>query len=138
NKFLVKLTIAFSILLISAVSGFAQKIRYNYMPGTNFSQYKTYKWVRAEKAQYPNQILDEQIKRAIDTQLSMKGLTKTENDDADLYVVYQMAINQEKEWNAYSTGGSYWGWGGWGGWGGMQSTTATSRTITNGTLDLDF
>jgi len=64
-------------------------------------------------------------------------LSKTE-DNPDLYVTYQAAVNQEKQWNAYSSGGSYWGWGGWGGWGGMQTTTATSSTINIGTLNVDM
>ena len=115
----------------------AQDIRFNYLQGTDFSKYKTYKWVRVPKAQYPNDILDEQIMRAIDTQLAAKGLTKTE-DNPDLYVTYQAAVNQEKQWNSFSSGGDYWGWGGWGGWGGMSTTTTTSKTINIGTLNVDL
>jgi hypothetical protein len=124
-------------LLIWSVAALAQDIRYNYSRGTDFAKYKTYKWVRVPNAQYPNSIIDEQIKQAIDTQLGMKGLTKTD-DNPDLYVTYQIAINQEKEWNAYSTGGGPWGWGGWRGWGGMSTTTVTSSTINVGTLDCDI
>jgi uncharacterized protein DUF4136 len=47
-------------------------------------------------AQYPNQLLDEQIMQSIDKQLSSKGLTKTENNP-DLYVIYQVAVTQEKQ-----------------------------------------
>jgi hypothetical protein len=125
------------LLLVWSVAASAQEIRYNFLQGTDFSKYKTYKWVRVPKAQYPNSILDDQIMRAIDTQLATKGLSKTE-DNPDLYVVYQVAVNQEKQWNSYSTGGDYWGWGGWGGWGGMSTTTTTSSTINIGTLNLDL
>jgi len=93
--------------------------------------------VQVPNVQYPNSILDEQIKRAIDAQLSLKGLTKTE-DNPDLYVTYQASVNQEKQWNSYSTGGGGWGWGGWGGWGGMSTSTTTSSTIHIGTLDCDI
>ena len=124
-------------LLIWSAAASAQDIRYNFSRGTEFSKYKTYKWVRVPGVDYPNSIIDEQIKQAIDTQLALKGLTKSE-DNPDLYVTYQVAINQEKEWNSFSTGGDYWGWGGWGGWGGMQSTTTTSRTINIGTLNCDI
>ncbi len=120
----------------SAVTS-AQDIRFNYLQGTDFSKYKTYKWVRVPKAQYPNNILDDQIMRAIDAQLATKGLSKTE-DNPDLYVTYQTAINQEKQWNSFSSGGDYWGWGGWGGWGGMSTTTTTSSTINIGTLSCDI
>lgn len=125
------------LLMLCFVSAGAQEIRYNYLRGTDFSKYRTYKWVRIPNVQYPNQILDGQIMQAIESQLSLKGLTKTE-DNPDLYVTYQAAVNQEKQWNSYSTGGDYWGWGGWGGWGGMQSTTTTSSTINIGTLNLDL
>jgi hypothetical protein len=132
------------MLLAGFVLGFcstlaaAQDVKYNFMPGTDFAKYRTYKWVRVQNVQYPNQILDTQIMQAIDTQLAMKGLTKTEGDNPDLVVCYQVAVNQEKEWHAYSTGDT-WGWGRWGGgWGGMQTTTTTSSTINIGTLDLDI
>ena len=134
---IVRLSVLAAVLLSFSIAGSAQKVRFNYLPGTDFSKFKTYKWVRVEKAQYPNQLIDEQIMRSIDSQLAQKGLTKTDGDP-DLVVVYQAAVNQEREWNAYSTGGSYWGWGGWGGWGGMQTTTATSSTINIGTLNLDM
>jgi hypothetical protein len=130
----------FVVMLLSAYAA-AQDVRYNYLPGTDFSRYQTYKWVQAPGVQYPNQLVDAQIKQSIDAQLSLKGLRRVEGDDADLYVVYQAAVNQEKQWNAYSTGGGYWGYGGWGGWGGMggmESTTVTSSTINVGTLNLDF
>jgi hypothetical protein len=100
------------------------------MPGTNFTNYHTYKWVTVEGATYPNQILDAQIKSSIDSQLAAKGLTKTDTDKADLYVAYQASIDQEKQWNAYGMGGGLrWG-------GGMA--TAQSTTISVGTLVLDM
>jgi Domain of unknown function (DUF4136) len=126
------------VLLLCGAHAAAQDIHYNYQQGTDFSKYKTYKWVRVPGAQYPNQILDEQIRQAIDAQMSLKGLSRTEGDDPDLFVIYQAAVNQEKEWNAYSSGGTMWGYGGWGGWGGMQTTTVTSSTINVGTLNLDI
>src|SRR5215813_5180010 len=125
------------LLLAWCVAASAQDIKYNFLQGTDFSKYKTYKWVKIPNAQYPNSILDDQIMRAIDTQLAAKGLSRTE-DNPDLYVAYQVAVNQEKQWNSYSTGGSMWGWGGWGGWGGMGTTTTTSQTINIGTLNLDM
>jgi len=132
-----RLTLIAGLLLVWCVAGSAQEIKYNFLQGTDFSKYKTYKWVKIPNAQYPNQILDDQIQRAIDAQLSLKGLSKTE-DNPDVYVVYQAAVNQEKQWNSYSTGGDSWGWGGWGGWGGMSTTRTTSSTINIGTLNVDL
>ena len=132
-----RLALVAGLLFVWSMSASAQDIRYNFLQGTDFSKYKTYKWVKIPNAQYPNSILDEQIMKAIDAQLALKGLSKTE-DNPDLYITYQVAVNQEKQWNAYSTGGSTWGWGGWGGWGGMQTTTTTSSTINVGTLSCDI
>jgi hypothetical protein len=107
----------------------AQDVSTNSMPGTDFSKYHTYKWVTIEGASYPNQILDAQIKGSVDSQLAAKGLTKTDGEQADLLIGYQVSISQQKQWNAYGTGGMRWG-------GGMGS--ATSSTINIGTLVLDM
>ena len=72
------IVMAVLVLLVAVVPAGAQNIRYNALPGTDFTKYKTYKWVRVPKAEYPNQILDTQIMQAIDAQLALKGLTKTE------------------------------------------------------------
>jgi Domain of unknown function (DUF4136) len=121
---------ALGIGLVVLMCGFlsAQQIMTNYMPGTDFSKFKTYKWVTIEGSEQPNQILDQQIKQAIETQLASKGLMKSGNEQADLYVAYQVAITQQQEWNAYSTGGP---------WRGGMATVTTS-TIQVGTLDVDF
>lgn len=136
-----QLTMIAGLLLAWSVAASAQDIKYNFLQGTDFSKYKTYKWVKLPNHEYPNSILDSQIMQAIDSQLATKGLTKTE-DNPDLYVIYQVAVNQEKQWNSYSTGGDMWGYGRWGGWGGygggMSTTTTTSSTINIGTLNLDM
>ena len=137
------IVMAAAILCLWSASASAQDVKYNFMAGTDFSKYKTYKWVRVPKAQYPNQILDEQIMQSIDAQLALKGLSKTESDNPDLYVAYQAAVQQEQQWNSYSTDmGGGWGYGRWGGWGGygggMSTTTTTSSTINIGTINLDI
>ena len=134
------LTVAAALLLSTATAG-AQDVGFNAMPGTDFTKFKTYKWVKIEGAQAADQIMDAQIKTAIDNQLATKGLTKTEDDNADLYIGYQVSVDKEKQWNAYSTGmGGGWGWGpgyhGYGAAGGMAS--ATSSTLFVGTLGLDM
>lgn len=118
------------LALLACSAGMAQDVTTNAMPGVSFSKFHTYKWVTVEGASYPNQIVDTQIKDSIDAQLAAKGLTKTADDKADLYVAYQVSVNQEKQWNAYGMGGGLrWG-------GGMA--TAQSSTISIGTLVLDM
>src|SRR5215469_4154617 len=126
--------IRFHVLLalccLMSPAAFAQDVTYNFMPGTDFSKYHTYKWVPIEGGAHPNQIVDAEIKQSVDAQLTTKGLTKTDNDKADLYVGYQTAVDQQKQWNGYGTGG------GWRMGGGMA--TATSSTIDVGTLVVDL
>jgi hypothetical protein len=124
-------SIGIGIAAFLLTAGFlaAQDVHYNFMPGTDFSKYHTYKWVSVEGGAHPNQIVDAEIKQAVDSQLASKGLTKTDNDQADLYVGYQTAVDQEKQWNAYGMGGGVR-------WGGMG--TATQSTIKVGTLALDM
>ena len=125
----VQLGLAMGLILLVCGSTLAQDVSTDSMPGTDFSKYHTYKWVPIQGASYPNQILDAQIKGSIDSQLAAKGLKKTDGEQADLFIGYQVSIDQQKQWNAYSTGGLRWG-------GGMGS--ATSSTINIGTLVLDI
>lgn len=107
----------------------AQDVKTNSMPGVDFSKFHTYKWVEIPGGAHPNQIVDQEIKQSVDSQLTAKGLTKV-SDKADLYVGYQVAVDQEKQWNAYGMGG------GWRMGGGMG--TATQSTINVGSLVLDM
>jgi hypothetical protein len=124
-----RVMILMAVCCLALTAAFAQDVTYNFMPGTDFSKYHTYKWVVIEGGVHPNQIVDAEIKQAIDTQLASKGLTKVATDKADLYVGYQVAVDQERQWNGYGMGGGLR-------WGGMA--TATSSTINVGTLVVDM
>ena len=132
-----RMTIAAVIAAIAALAAgagasLAQDVNVNYVPGTDFSGYKSYKWVEIQGAEKPDQILDTQIKQAIDKALAAKGFTKAAGDAADLAIGYQVALTQQQQWNTYSTGG--YGARRYGG--GMG--TATSTTINIGTVALDM
>lgn len=124
-----RITLIMLVALTACSVAFAQDVRTNYMPGTDFSKYHNYKWITIEGGIHPNQIMDAEIKQAIDAQLSAKGLTKTDSDPADLYIGYQCAVDQEKQWNGFGMGGGLR-------WGGMAS--ATSSTINNGSVVVDL
>src|ERR1039458_4943701 len=118
-----------ALMLFVCGTALAQDVTTNSMPGTDFTKFHTYKWVTIQGATYPNQIVDAQIKQAVDSQLAAKGLTKTDSDKADLYVGYQASIDQQRQWNAYGMGGGLrWG-------GGMA--TAQSSTIHIGDRNSD-
>lgn len=122
--------IIFLTLFCASACAYGQDVHYNYDRGANFSRYKTYQWV-ALNGRVPDQLIDNDIKRAVDEQLTQKGLTRVEKG-ADLYVGYQAVINEEKgiNLNGFGTGGGPWG-GSWGGgWGGLSSGTVTGQTST--------
>ena len=125
-----KVGVGVVVALLAFGTALAQDVTTNFMPGTDFTKYHTYKWVTIQGATYPNQIVNAQIKEAVDSQLATKGLTKTDGDRADLYVGYQVSIDQQRQWNAYGMGGGLrWGSG---------MATAQSSTINIGTLVLDM
>ena len=53
-------------LAVGGSVALAQDVMVNYVPGKDFSGYKTYKWVEIQGAEKPDQIIDTQIKQAID------------------------------------------------------------------------
>jgi hypothetical protein len=126
GKYIARIGLAFCTLLFTAGTLLAQTVTYNSMPGTDFAKYKTYKWVTIPGAEQPNQILDQQIKQAIDSQMAAKGFVKTSAETADLDIAYQVSITHQQEWNAYGMGG---GWRMGGGMGTMTSTTLQVGTI---------
>src|SRR5262245_6213992 len=119
--------VAPAVLLLAGIAS-AQDVRYNYEKSADFTKFKTYKWVEM-KSSDKDAMVDSQIKSTIDAELATKGLTKSDRDDADLYVGYQVAINTEKQVNTFSSDFGYGGgWGYYGrGSGGMGATTRTAE-----------
>jgi Domain of unknown function (DUF4136) len=137
-----------------------QDVHYNYDRGANFQSYKTYQWVAPprspvgpSRADLPvglpdlpvgpppmsgsnvsdDQLLDQDIRRAIDAQLAEKGLTKVDKG-GDILVGYQAHVHEEKGINLWGSGtnglwgvGPYWG-------GGLSSVQGQTSSIPIGTL----
>jgi hypothetical protein len=83
-----------------------------------------------------------QVREAVEKELATKGLTKIDDDSANLFIGYQAGVSQEKEFTSFS---SDWGYGaGWygGGWygpgGGMSTTRGSTSTIYVGQLAVDM
>jgi hypothetical protein len=141
------LILAVALLLGSVTTTVAQDVRYNFSSGSDFTKYKTYRWVDLKGSDHVNELTEKQIKEAIDATLATKGLQKVDSDTADLYIDIQTAVSTEKQFTSYNTGWGYgpgWG-GGWYGYGygyrgGMTSTTTTGSTSTIyiGQLGLDM
>jgi len=131
------LTVAIALVLAPALL-IAQKVSYDYEKTANFASFKTY--AHKDGTKVGQQLIDDRIVAAIDAQLATKGLTKSDAAP-DLFVVYHVAFDKEKDISTYSSGygggyGAYgWGWGG--GWGGGTTTTQV-RDIVVGTLVIDM
>jgi hypothetical protein len=127
--------VALILALIACSVMYAQDVRTNYMPGTDFAKYHTYAWVSDVQGVpavggHPDQILDAQVKEAIDSQMVAKGFTKVEDGgNADLLLGYQLAIDKEKQINGFGDNmGGWGGLGGWGPWGGGFGTFSASTS----------
>jgi hypothetical protein len=135
HNLMTRLGIALILVLLACYLTNAQDVRTNYMPGTDWSKYRTYAWVDEVQGVpnvggRPDQILDMQVKQAIDSQMAAKGFTKlADGGKPDLLVGYQLLIDREKQINGF---GDTWGggWGGWGPWGGGFGTFSAD-TSTN-------
>ena len=135
----IAILICFGLMLGMLVN--AQDVRTNYMPGTDFSKYHTYAWVDEVRGVprvggQPDQILDAQVKQAVDSQMAATGLTKVvDNGKADLLLGFQLAIDREKQINGFADG--WGGWGGFGPWGGgLNSFSTATSTVSIGTFVL--
>ena len=128
------------ILFLAISCAFGQDVRYNFDKDANFSKFKTYKWVILKDAPTANDLVTKQLKDAVDAELATKGLTKIDDDTANLFIGYQAGVGQEKQFTSFSSDWGYgggWYRGGWYGPGGGMTTGSTS-TIYVGQLVLDM
>ena len=100
-----------SLLLAAACAG--QQVTTDYSPSIDFSQYKTYALVTPPANSGSQQLLDQRVRGAVETQLADKGLTQADRGNADLYVGYGMVDKTHTRIYDYNDG---WGWGGRWGW----------------------
>jgi hypothetical protein len=128
-----------ALMLVAAVAS-AQDVSYNFDQQADFTKYKTYKWVQVKDAEQVDPLTAKQITTAIENQLALKGLTKTEGATADLFIAYQVAISSEKQINTMDTGmyGAGWGPRYYGGYYGGGMSTTTTSTIYVGSVALDM
>jgi len=114
-----------------SATAIAQDVHFDYDRSANFSTYKTYHWVDYVSVQVGDQLLDQDIKRAVDAQLAGKGLRRVDSG-GDLIVGYQATISQEKQFDSIGLGGPR-GLGPWSDWG---NSRVTSSTIDIGKLTI--
>lgn len=123
---------ALAVVFALMVSGmaFGQKTTYNYDRATDFSKFKTYKWIPIEGAQHPNQITAGNITSIIDGLLAAKGFVKKDADPVDLLVGYGTTTQDQQVITGYGGGMGFRFGGGMG--------MAETSTIQNGTVLVDI
>src|SRR5262249_3833004 len=90
------------MLLFIASAMQAQEVRYNYDRNADFKAYKTYRWIEKSASQV-DPLLAQDIQRAVEGQLTQKGMQK-QDGSPDLLLDYQTAFQQEKRLEGWRTG----------------------------------
>jgi hypothetical protein len=132
--------ISMALFLLAASPAVAQEVRYIFDNNAGFANFRTYKWVAINDAAKVDDLLDKQIKDAVDAELTKKGLTKTDAD-ADLYIGYLAGIGTEIQFSSYNTGWGYgpgWSRGGWYRGGGGMTKGPNFYGIYAGQLAVDM
>ena len=122
---------AFAAVAALMVTGmaFAQQTTFNYDRTTDFTKFKSYKWVPIDGAQHPDQITAGNITTIIDGLLASKGYVKKDADPVDLFVGYGTTTQDQQIITGYGGGMGFRFGGGMG--------MAETSTIKNGTILLD-
>jgi hypothetical protein len=104
--------IALGMGLILAAGCAGQQVATDYSPKTSFSHFRTFALVMPPDSA-SQQLLDQRVRSAMQSQLDAKGLTQADRQNADLFVGYGMV--DKTHTNVY-TSRDGWGWGGGWGW----------------------
>jgi hypothetical protein len=122
-----------TLLLIGfGATASAQKVETDYDHSGNFSQYKTFMWIKPPKMSDPIQA--KRVMDAVNAQLTAKGLQLV-SSGADLGIMAHAATKDEHSLTTFYDGFGGWGWRGWGG-PGMATTMVDTYEV--GTLVLDL
>jgi hypothetical protein len=105
------------LFIVGVTAAVAEDARFRFDSSTDFSKYKTYKWVAIRGAPHANQAVEKEITEAVDGELAKKGLIRTDADTVDLFIGYLGAIGTE-EFTAPETD-----------WGGGSFTIHTGQVV---------
>jgi hypothetical protein len=119
------------LALFLATSAFAQEVKFTFDKTVDFSMYKTYRWEKHPMMKDFDEPTLRQLGAAFDAALVKSGLTRSKTDKADLVIVYQVAVQQEKEATSYIVG---WNMGP--GWGGVWYTNLGPVATVSSSFDL--
>ena len=132
---LVKITLGLFAVLLVASSLLAQKIVFDYDHNANFSQYRTFTWIRPPHYR-SDPFMDQHIMDAVNAQLTAKGWRYV-TEGGDVGVVAHVATREEHSLETFYDGfGGGWGWRHWGG--GFGEAITMDHPLEVGTLVVDL
>lgn len=114
-------------LLLGSVDAFAAHITTDYDHATNFSQYKTYSWI---KVQAGDSLWADRIQQDVDAQLAAKGWTKVASNGNASVSALETTQSQKNLETFYDGFGGGWRWRGLGGTGMATTTTDVTKIGT--------
>lgn len=86
-----------------------QRVAYDYDPAIDFVAFKSYRWLTKDHAgnadpRIANDLLNERVRKAIDTTLAQKNYLKLPKGNVDFLVTYQLGIEKKTDVDRIHTG----------------------------------
>ncbi|WP_299793807.1 DUF4136 domain-containing protein [uncultured Shewanella sp.] len=135
-----RVMVVVAAMALSACS--SMKTSSDYDPAANFSDIKTYAWVEQKNqdtSYHLDGLMDQRVRAAVESQLSLKGVTQSDPQTADILVNYLTKVDKKINVDTFNTNFGYHPYYGspWGMSGSMHTQT-TVREYEVGTLILDM
>jgi hypothetical protein len=134
----IRKTFALVLLGLVYACSTGPKLRSDYDPSADFSQYKTFGFVRmtgTDQAQYQT-LITQHFKNALREQMESRGYQYTESQP-DLLVNFNAKLSEKMQVTSQPSMGMYYGYRGYGAWGNYGSYTEV-RQYTEGTVNVDL
>src|SRR5689334_20557663 len=122
-------------LIVCAVAAHAQKVKVDWDRMTDFTRYKTYKWMKIPSPRTPIPEIEQLIYSTVDAQLGAKGLKKVENGEPDLYVGYSDTLGEPKKQTAAAPVADSSSWQTGSSW---SAHNPSDKAARKGTLNVDI
>jgi hypothetical protein len=123
-----------ALTLTMASAALAQKVTTDYDKAANFSQYKTFSWIKEPNTTNP--LMRQRVIEEINAALAAKGLQLV-SSGGDIAIASHAATKEQHTLNTFYDGfGGGWGWRRFGG--GFGSATTMVSTYQVGTLVVDM